>query len=239
MRQKFSHSLLTFPILLALASLACGIDFGTPSPTTPPQPSIPETPAQSATPEKFFTEEFDAGRNNWETVITTNNNNAKAEEVKISDGNGRLIFDLGKNLNAYTFYTPQEYDNVSIHVIVENKGSNNNNINIVCRKSDLGWYEVSIANNGLYKIWAFSVTKGIYSKLADGGSNKIRPGKEINEFVFTCNERNLSLQINGVETRAIEENQFIFTSGQVGIGLSSFGELPINVEFESVNISQP
>jgi hypothetical protein len=45
--------------------------------------------------------------------------------------------------------------------------------------------------------------------------------------------------INGVETRTYTDNQFVLRDGQVGIGLSSFRDVPVKVEFDWVKISQP
>jgi hypothetical protein len=61
----------------------------------------------------------------------------------------------------------------------------------------------------------------------------------VNEYTFICNERNLILEVNGVETNSYTDNQFVFREGQVGIGLSSFRDLPVKVEFDWVKISEP
>ena len=120
-----------------------------------------------------------------------------------------------------------------------NRGTNNNNINLVCRYSDEGWYEIAIANNGLFWLYAYDAAKGNYVKLADGGSNKIKAGKEVNEYTFICNDRNLKLSINGFETTTYTDNQFVFRDGQIGVGLSSFNDVPVKVEFDWIKISQP
>ena len=242
-------------VVLILASLACGTPSTpvvptqepptqvppptqAPPPTDEPAPTeVPATEAPAA--QDYFTEEFDGDISNWSYFITKNDSKADdTGSVPTTDG-GYLVFDLAKNLNVYALYDPYTYSNVQLDVRVENRGSNNNNINLVCRLSDEGWYEVSIANNGLYWIYAYDGTKNSYAQLANGGSNKIRSGKEVNEFTLVCKDRIVKLLINGVETRAYTDNQYVFRDGQVGIGLSSFDDTPIKVEYDWVKISEP
>jgi hypothetical protein len=207
-----------------------------PSATTEPVTAI-EAPVSSA--QDFFTEEFDGDISNWTYFTTKNDSNANDSGVAPTADNGYLAFNLGKNLNVYAMYDPFTYSNVRLDVRAENRGTNNNNINLVCRYSEEGWYEISIANSGLYWLYAFDAVKGNYVKLADGGSNKIKSGKETNDYTFICSGRNLSLQINGSETVSYTDNQYAFREGQIGIGASSFRDIPVKVDFDLVKISEP
>lgn len=201
----------------------------------PPTPSVDQPPAA----QDYFTEEFDGDISNWTYFVTKNDASADDSGAQPIAENGFLVMDIGKNLNVYTTYDPYTYTNVRLDVRVENRGTNNNNINLVCRYSDEGWYEIAIANNGLYWLYAYDAAKGSYTKLADGGSNKIIAGKETNEYTFICNDRNLTVKINGFDTTTYTDNQFVFREGQIGIGLSSFESVPVKVEFDWVKISQP
>jgi hypothetical protein len=240
--------LFAFIAILLAVSLACGIDWGTSAPD-PTQPAVQEPPTESAAPEpstdgaagtnQFFTEEFEGDISAWTYFVTKNKTDADDSDVAPFSEDGYLVLDLKKNLNVYAMYESSTYDNVRLDVRVENRGTNNNTINLVCRYSDEGWYEIAIANNGLYWMYAYDGAKGSYVKLADGGSNKIKAGKETNEYTFICNERNLILYVNGTETRTFTDNGFVFRDGQVGVGLSSFDDVPIKVEFDWVKISQP
>jgi len=249
-----------FVVLLLAVSLAC--KFGgsqtptqapateappvvaSPEQSTPEQstqgetPAATEPPAQTSAPD-FFTEEFDGDISNWTYFTSKNDTTADDSGVEPTSDNGFLVLDLTKYLNVYVMYDPYTYTNVQLDARVENRGTNNNNINLVCRSSKEGWYEISIANNGLYWLYAYDGVKGSYAKLADGGSNKIKSGKEVNEYTFICNDRNLILKINGIETTRYTDNQFVFRDGQVGIGASSFKDVPVKVEFDWVKISQP
>ena len=251
--------LFAFVALLLLVSLACyGGGTPTSAPTQPPvnneppvaaptdQPQQPQEPTTVATEppvqtsaQDFFTEEFDGDISNWTYFTSKNDVNADDSGVVPTTDNGFLVLDLPKNLNVYVTYDPYTYTNVRLDVRVENRGTNNNNINLVCRYSDEGWYEVAIANNGLYDLYAYDAVKGTYARLANGGSNKIKAGKEVNEYTFICNDRNLILQINGFDTKTYTDNQYVFREGQIGVGASSFRDIPVKVEFDWVKISEP
>ena len=206
--------------------------------TEAPVATEPPATEASAAPD-FFTEEFDGDISNWTYFTTKNNSSADDSSVNPIAENGVLTLDLSKNLNVYVMYDPYTYTNVRVDARVENRGVNDNNINLVCRKSDEGWYEVSIANSGLYTIYAVDGVKGSYNPIANGGSTKIKVGKEVNEYTLICNDRNLILNINGFETKTYTDNQYVFREGQIGIGASSFKSVPVKVEFDWVKISEP
>ena len=81
--------------------------------------------------------------------------------------------------------------------------------------------------------------KVVYGKLADGGSNKIKQGKEVNTYTAVCKGRTLVLYINGFETRRLDDNQHVLRNGQIGVSVSSFAIVPVKVEFDSIKISEP
>jgi hypothetical protein len=237
--------LFIFVSFLLAVSLACFGNTATPTVAPlPPTEDASQAPTDVATEppaagQQYFTEEFDGDISNWTYFTTKNDPKADDSGAQPVAENGFLVMDIGKYLNVYAIYEPYTYDNVKVETRVENRGTNNNNINLVCRYSDEGWYEVSIANNGLYWLYAVDAVKGNYNQLADGGSNKIKAGKEVNEYTFICNERNLILKINGNDTTTFTDNQFVFREGKVGVGLSSFKDMPVKVEFDWVKISEP
>ncbi|MBN1304742.1 MAG: hypothetical protein JXA13_09935 [Anaerolineales bacterium] len=237
------------PFLLVLAviaavSLACG-----PSPTEPPPPATeaptdppatePPTEPPAPVAQEYFTEEFEGDISSWSKVIALNASEGDEDEAYIEVEDGRVVFDLGKWLIGYVFYEAYEYEDVRIDVVVENRGQNINNVLLICRSSDEGHYLVNIANSGLYAMYAFNGDTDNYERIADGGSNKIKQGKEINEYTLICEERDLKLFINGNETRVYTDNKFIFRKGNIGIGVASEDQLPVKLEIDSVTISQP
>ncbi len=257
--------------MLLLATLACQALGASPSavPAAPTAPTVaPPTVVDTAAPadtvapptepvaEQYFTEQFDSESGNWSHFVvdasiqlTSPGSLASVApgdvgnmSLKVSDGH--LVFDLeNKGQWVYTTYDGYDYDDVRLDVVVENRGTNDNNVSLVCRYSkEEGWYEFNLANNGLYNILYGRYTpdnKIVYSRLANGGSNKIKQGKEINNYSIICKGRTLVLNINGFETRRMDDNQYVLRKGKVGVSVSSFNTLPVKVEFDSIKISEP
>ncbi|MCF6278311.1 MAG: DUF1080 domain-containing protein [Anaerolineales bacterium] len=236
---------------LLIVSLACGFQTAANTPIPAPPAQVMDTPAPPPAPtvapptepvtQRFFTEEFDSGMDNWSHFLTHGDEN----NFDLITKNGRLIFDLqGEYIYSYVTYDPEIYDDVRIDVEVNNRGFNNNNVSLICRYDENeGWYEFNIANNGLYEIlygsWDSNGKTASYTRITNGGSNKIKAGKETNQYSVICKGRRLSLYINGVETNSIEDNRFVLREGKVAISVSSFNVYPINVEYEWVKISAP
>ncbi len=184
----------------------------------------------------FYVEEFDVGGttvNNWSWFTTSGNESL----FDIYTQDGKLVFDInGAHLYTYFAYDPWFYENVRVDARAENRGKNNNNVSLICRGTEDGWYEFSIANNGLWWIYAYDGAN--YTVLAEGGSNAINMGKGVNDYAIMCFGDQLSLYINGQHTHTLQEKNFSFREGQVAIGVSSLDTLPIKVEFDWVAINE-
>jgi hypothetical protein len=241
--------------IMALTSLACSVDlYGTPTPA-PALPAVEASalPDQTATPiqttvnaQQFYTEEFDTEDNNWEYLIA---NGSNTQIVKGNTGvksmrtvGGLLIFDLQtQGTSAYATYEPFTYTDVRLDIKVSNRGSNNNNIILFCRKSDAGWYEFDIASTGLYEIFFAKSVGGAVerTRIADGGSNNIKTGRADNEYGIVCQGNTLVLNINGTESRRLEDQTYLLPEGKVGISIASLKDAPVIVDLYWANISQP
>ncbi|MHA2428696.1 MAG: S1C family serine protease [Candidatus Hermodarchaeia archaeon] len=182
----------------------------------------------------FYIEEFDPDSptvGDWSWYLT----NGEENGFDIYTENGKLVFDIdGYDIYSYFSYDPWFYEDVRVDALAENRGKNNNNVSLICRATDYGWYEFSIANNGLWWIWAYD---GAYTLLSNGGSTAVNMGKDVNEYTIMCFGDTLALYINGAEVHTMTETKFGFREGQIGIGVSSFDVLPIIVEFDWVVIS--
>ena len=228
---------------LLIATLACGpttTDVTAPPPDTaaPAQPAAPiDTPVPAA--QQYFTEEFDGDISNWTKTVLKNSDEGDTDLAKVTVADGRLVFDLDKWLLAYVFYDPYEYEDVRIDARVENRGTNVNDVLLVCRSSDEGLYLVNIANSGLFSMYAWEAASDTYTRIADGGSNSIRSGKETNDYGLVCKDKRLTLYINDKKVRDYTDNRFVFRSGKVGVGVGSENQLPVKVEFDNVTISEP
>lgn len=240
---------------MILASLACSVDlYGTPTPVLATEPSVmPEQLTATLLPEQafvgaqqFYTEEFDVESAAWKYMVV---NGAEHQVVNgivglmsVRTVGGLLIFDLqGKGAWIYATYEPFTYTDVRLDARVGNRGSNNNNVSLFCRKSDAGWYEFDIANNGMYEILFGKIIGETveYTLIADGGSVEINAGMAENEYGILCQGNALTLFINGKEVRSLVDNKYLLPEGKVGISVSSFRDVPVVVDFFWAKISQP
>lgn len=205
---------------------------------TSDQGSPTDTPeAQSTGGDQYFTDNFDGNMDNY---AVKNLGTGSEDKMDVNVKDGYMVFDLkGANLWVYVTYTPQSYKDVKISVTADNRGKNNNNVSLICRQSDEGWYEFNIANNGLYNILAFVTADKSYYNIFNGGSNAIKTGKDVNEYTATCSGNELSLSINGVLAKKIKDSKYNMRDGKVGFSVSSFDVTPILVEVDSFTVSEP
>jgi hypothetical protein len=206
-------------------------------------PPTDEPPAPQA--EQFFTEEFDDPLSaDWSIFTVTGSNDADPDKVTVDAQDGKLVWNFdSEQVYYYLFYSAFDYEDVRVDVRADNRGRNNNSISLVCSYDpEVGWYEFNIANNGLYDILYAEVTSSgeiAYNTIANGGSNAIKQGKEVNEYAITCKGDELTLFINGDEVNSITEKNYGLRGGQVGVSVSSFNVLPILIEMDWVKISEP
>ncbi|MBT3315242.1 MAG: hypothetical protein HN390_11590 [Anaerolineae bacterium] len=260
MKYRITKPFLFLVGFILIVSLACGI--GTPEEPAAPAPVEEAAPAQPVeqpptevpptepVAQQFYTETFDGDTTQWTYFLVDARESVpvRVEEdfgtMFVGTEDGRLLYNLESEWQwPYVTYDTYEYDNVRMDVVVENRGVNNNWVSLICRYTqDEGWYEFNIANNGLYNIYHAIVRSDgavIYTEIADGGSNKIKAGKETNEYAIVCKDRQLELYINGYETRILEENNYALRDGLIGIGVASRDILPVKLEVDSITISQP
>ena len=260
MQIKAMKPVIFFLAILTLVSLACSVDlFGTPTPAPalevpsteasaqPEQPAATTEPQQPTTnAQQFYTEEFDSESESWQYLVVNGSNkkiiNGIVGLMSVRPIGGLLIFDLqGPSAWVYATYEPYTYTDVRLDIKTNNRGTNNNNISLICRKSDAGWFEFDVANNGLYEIVFGKIVedKVEYTIMAEGGSTKIKPGLAENEYGIVCQGNTLVLYINGEEARRIEDQKYLLPEGKVGIAVSSFRDVPVTVDFFWARISQP
>lgn len=218
-------------------------------PTEAPATEAPATEVVTEEPvsqaQQFFTEEFDNPLSgDWTTFTITDPNASDLEKVNVEADSGNLIWDFDSEyVYYYLFYNAFEYEDVTVEARADNRGKNNNSVSLICRyDEEVGWYEFNIANNGLYDILYAEVLdsgKIRYHRIANGGSNAIKQGKDVNEYSATCQGEELTLNINGDEVISIDDRNYRLRSGQVGVSVSSFNVLPILIEMDWVRISEP
>jgi hypothetical protein len=214
-----------------------------PTEAPPPTEVVTEEPVPQA--QQFFTEEFDNPLSgDWDTLTVSGSDKSDPDKVTVESQDGKLVWNFDSEYVYYDlFYNAFDYEDAQLAVRADNRGRNNNSISLICRYDpDVGWYEFNIANNGLYDILYAEVKSNGdigYKQIANGGSNAIKQGKEVNEYEIACKGTELTLTINGDEVTSLTEKTYGLRSGQLGVSVSSFDILPIVIEMDWVKISEP
>lgn len=207
-----------------------------PAAVEPTQPPVP-TDEPVAESQPYYTEEFDYVPENWYYEVLVGNE----DKTDISVADGELTFTIEDyDTYAYVFYEDYVYTDVYIEASTVNRGNNDNMITLVCRYSDTGFYEVNITNGGLYDIYAYVEAMDVgYVRLYNGGSRNINMGLKSNTFAMSCEGNEISLYVNGVLERTVEDNKYNMPEGLIGVGVSSFDAIPVIVSFDYVYIDVP
>jgi S1-C subfamily serine protease len=192
-------------------------------------------PNASQSGDVYYSTQFDDNPTNWKYYLM----NGKEEGFSAETTNGKFRVDIEQeNTWIYFMYDEYAYTDVRIDTSAENLGRNTNNVSLICRESDAGWYEFNVYNSGKYNIlWYDDVVKKDYVTLYSGASTAINMGQGINEYTAICAGTSLTLGINGVEVKTVTHKSL--KDGRVGFGVSSFNVLPIIVEFDYFTASVP
>ena len=70
-------------------------------------------------------------------------------------------------------------------------------------------------------------------------SRSITIGQAVNEYGIICKKDSLTLFINGKEIRSVGIPSYVLENGKVGVSVSSFGQVPVKVLIQKVEISKP
>ena len=205
-------------------------------PTATLEPSRPEPtslPTPTVTlPPPSFSDDFNKGLSNyWAYFLALGEKN----DVDISAQGEHLRFTITDyDTYAYLIYELQKYEDVRIDTEVTNQGSNNNNVGLVCRFSENGWYEFNISSSGVYSIYAFDNNE--YRLIRNGGSHLIHIDKDSNQYSVECIGEELTLYIN--DEKIWSGNDSTFKSGMVGISASTKDYQPVKVDFENITVTE-
>ena len=213
---------------------------GFPAPPTPTEQVVLAIPTTGDQP--YYTEDFNNDIPDWIRFMTFGDTRMVKETV----GLGNLSISILPIEDKYAWYylinNKFSYSNVKVEAVVTNQGNNANGVSLICRYSDIGWYEFVVSNSGVYSILAVDnqgiVNQG-YNEIASGGSSKIKAGRQTNVYTAICNGNELSLIINQSEVWTLTDAKFQFAEGKIGIAVSSPEKLPVKVEFESMTVGQP
>jgi S1-C subfamily serine protease len=191
-------------------------------------------PDASAPGDVYYSTDFDGGLGDWLYFLTSGSDDGFVAQTIA----GNLKFQIEQQDTWVYFYNDAvSMADVRVDTVATNLGRNNNNVSLLCRYSDVGWYEFNIANNGEYTILFFDSAINDYKLLFSGGSTLIKMGRDVNEYTAVCKGDKLSLYINGGEVRTVTDKNL--KSGFTGLSVSSFNVTPIDVEFDYFVLSVP
>ncbi len=248
---KTFRPLYLLTVMILIVGLACGLSGGgsdTPSQTQLEQPQNPPTQQeepQSPSNEQpsgsaFFTEEFDQDPGWWYFLTQ---GEEKTDNISVEFTDGLMIFDFqDTGIFAYYMFDDYTYEDVRIDIRAENRGKNNNNVSLICRMSDEGWYEFSTEGGGLWYLYAVTFNedgKAVYNRIDNGGAASLKQGKEVNEYGMLCEGEEITLFVNGKELKTRVEDDYSFREGLVGFNISSLNVFPIILEVDWFKISEP
>lgn len=262
--KNINHQRTIFCIIIFVFLLGCQVfstEIQTPSPISPTNTELSittetvVTPTVASptleiiatpTPEKFFSSEFDEEVSGWSFFSINGENsviNPSNIGVNLYVEDSHYVFDIDQKLNwIYSIYDIFIYADVRIDTIVSNRGTNNNNVTLLCRyDEEEGWFEISITNGGLYYIYhAAPRFDGFvaYTVIEQGGSNDIIQGLETNKYTMICLDDTITLLINDEFVKKADVTRFDLNSGKIGISASSFLDVPVKIKFDNVTISQ-
>jgi S1-C subfamily serine protease len=192
----------------------------------------------STSGQTYFVEQFDSDPQ-WYYEVIKGRSSSDAKKATYKFDFGRMIFDItDKDLYAYYVYEGNLYENSRTTIRFENRGVNSQQVSLVCRMSDEGWYEFAVQSDGLWFLYA--VVDG-YNLMANGGSTAVRQGKETNEYAFVCDDNKLSFFINGVEPKGspYTDRKYVLRRGNVGFSVSSLVATPVKIEVDWFEIAEP
>jgi hypothetical protein len=209
----------------------------TPAPTpTPTLTPITPTPTLSM----YFVEEFDTDPGAaWELELSGPKSYDVAK-LKMDVNDGRMVFNIdGRDMYAYYLFKRLTYTDVRIDLRAENRGVNSNIISLVCRRSGKDWYEFVVRSSGSWFLYAHNDVG--YYLLARGGALALKLGKETNEYTMTCKDDYLSMFVNDIELKGspFHETTYKFREGFVGFNIASTNIIPVKVEVDWFQISEP
>lgn len=197
-----------------------------PQPTATPVNTL-GNPDASQPGEVFFETEFDSA-DNWYLLTVPQ---AKDGEYKAAAQGGKFYMEINpKNITLYAFYD-LDLNNPDVYVETYAQkvaGPNTNNLSVMCRGTDEGWYEFSMTSGGYWYIWRYR--DGKYLQLARGATRVINMQGEPNKIAASCIGSTLTFYVNGSQVGSATDRTFA-GGGQVGV--SVFAEFTgLGVEFE-------
>lgn len=197
-------------------------------------------PAASQPGEAFFQVEFDDPAELGDFNIYGDDNAGEAFTSNIADGQLQLAV-ANAQASVYAEYSLL-LENPDVRVETQaskTAGPNSNEIGVICRSSEQGFYFLAYSSNGKWIIYRYQPGTGQsgWNTLASGNSNAIQLTDATNQVAGTCAGSRLVLEVNG--TLVGEASDEALPGGGYA-GLAMWGEFPgLGVNFDYLYASVP
>jgi hypothetical protein len=211
----------------------------------------PTQPAPACPP--FGIEEFEESGECWPDSMDKVLSLAAISDrnkVNVQVKDNRLEFEsrLQEDINLYSFYQENEYDEVIIRASVTKiePSKNQNGFTLVCHNNQSGWYEARVDSSGTFEIFQYDAIKkqsggNPFVRLGNGGVSSYRTGTgRENILEWHCGDNRLALVVNDKQIWQKDNFSNLNSGGGVGIGLASYSNtLPRHIGFDFVEILKP
>jgi hypothetical protein len=197
------------------------------------------TPQPAPDGQQFYREDFTGNLDAWKHFVA----GGDESQLHADNSTGGFKIQLAQKGDtrpaAYFIRDTFTYTNVQLQLVTTNNGNNSNDVSLICQVSSSGWYEFQVSNSGQYGIYAFDAANQTVVPLATNNSTAIKSGLAQNTYIASCVGNTLTLSINGQQVESVTDSQFNFTQGQIGFGVSSPQGIPVDVQINSLEVSEP
>ncbi len=228
------------------------ISSDTPAPTV----AVPTVVIPTVAPTSgYFSDDFDGDLSNWIPFVVAGN----PDLSYVTPVGSRLVFELPRLTETYAYVANSavEFEDVYVETNFETKTNTPNGIALLCRISDIGWYELRVYTSGpevgkfsLYRFDAElrSQKKNPYVNLLGGYSTlasvDLLNGQRVNTIGLLCQENSIvpyinGIQQNGSDRKPLEVSDNNWLPGNVGVGVMSFSGEMVKIEFDWVDTIEP
>ncbi|MCC6299177.1 MAG: hypothetical protein IT314_07755 [Anaerolineales bacterium] len=210
--------------------------------TSTPEAGSTTAPVESPTPNPFYVEDFNTDLASWIEFMTSGDSSLVEKKVDLGVLSVQLLQRDEITSRYYLVNNAFSYSDVKLEAVVTNRGNNSNGVGLVCRYSDIGWYEVQVSNSQSFAVYVvdnIGIMSQGYHEIAYFDSNQILSGLSTNIYTMTCKGNVISLFANGNLLWEYTDTVFGFSDGKIGLSVWSPQTLPVNVSFESLTVSAP
>jgi hypothetical protein len=224
----------------------------TKAPLDPTDVASTELPAPTTTSAEpvFFRDDFDQ-ENGWTYEYITGNNKNQCEGPELKDSELWWRCPSGEEVQVKVYKDDFTYTDVAVTAELVNHSTNHNWSALLCRVSDIGWYEFRFTTGGLYEIYRFdwklrNAGENPYIFLSSGTTVYMHTGFTSNKVSMVCSGSDFSFYVNDqlLDVKYLDQVKPEFKmieQGGVGVGFLSETNNPGNVEvgFDSFETSRP